>query len=212
MQITYLESVDSTQSYLKSLLKSGEVEAPHAVVTQIQTNGIGSRGNSWQGIDGNIFLSFAVELAKIPSDLKLESASIYFAYLLKETLSEMNSSVWLKWPNDFYIGELKIGGMITNIFQEKTLVCGVGLNLVKAPAGFGSLDMKISKDELLEKSYTKVEKSISWKQVFSKYELEFHHSKNFFTHNKSLKILLDDVSLQCDGSIVSNGKRIYSLR
>jgi BirA family transcriptional regulator, biotin operon repressor / biotin---[acetyl-CoA-carboxylase] ligase len=211
LKIIYLESVDSTQNYLKELVRANSVEVPIAVHANIQTNGIGSRGNSWKGMDGNLFLSFAIDLQDLPDDLKLESASIYFAYLLKETLSEMNSSVWLKWPNDFYIDTFKIGGMITNI-TKNTLICGVGLNLVVAPDGFSILDIKISKDKLLEKYFKKIEKKILWKQVFSKYELEFHLNKNFFTHNNSSKISLKDVSLQCDGSIVNNGERIYSLR
>ena len=53
-----------------------------------------------------IFFSFAIKIDELPTDLKLESASIYFAYLLKETLYELGSCVWLKWPNDFYIDDL----------------------------------------------------------------------------------------------------------
>jgi len=211
LKTIYLDSVDSTQNYLKELIRTTEIKLPVAVISKIQTNGVGSRGNSWSGMDGNLFLSFAIDLNDLPIDLKLESASIYFAYLLKETLFEMSSSVWLKWPNDFYIDELKIGGMITNITRG-VLICGVGLNLVLAPDGFSTLDTKISKDKLLEKYFKKIKKKILWKQVFSKYKLEFHLNKNFFTHNNSLKISLKDVSLQCDGSIVSNGERIYSLR
>lgn len=144
MKIIYLESVDSTQTYLKELIKNKEVELPYAVSAKIQTAGLGSRNNSWRGCEGNLFLSFSIKLDSLPKDLKLESASIYFAYLLKETLEDEKSEVWLKWPNDFYIGDKKIGGMITNIVSD-ALICGVGLNLVNAPAGFSKLDITISK-------------------------------------------------------------------
>ncbi len=211
LKITYLETIASTQIYLKELLRDKDFELPHAIVANRQTNGIGSRGNSWSGIDGNLFLSFAISLDSLPEDLKLESASIYFAYLLKETLNELNSSTWLKWPNDFYIDDAKIGGMITNIVG-KVLICGVGLNLVNSPKEFATLDIKISKDELLKKYFKKVEKKASWKQVFSKYKLEFYRNQNFFTYKNSLRISLDGAVLQGDGSIINNGKRIYSLR
>ena len=203
MTITYLESVDSTQTYLKKLINEKSVQPPHAVVANIQTDGIGSRGNSWTGM--------AISLEDLPKDLKLESASIYFAYLLKETLFELNSSTWLKWPNDFYIDNLKIGGMITNI-TGNTLVCGVGLNLVASPKEFTILDIRISNDELLKLYLKKIEKKISWKQVFSKYKLEFCLNKNFFANDDNLRILLGDAELQSDGSIISNGERIYSRR
>lgn len=211
MQIDCLKSVDSTQKYLKELLLSKKVTAPYSVVADIQTDGIGSRGNSWQGLRGNLFLSFAVEIASLPKDLKLESASIYFAYLLKETLNEFGSVIWLKWPNDFYLEDKKAGGMITNIL-DKNLICGVGLNLQSAPDGFAKLDIAIERRKLLERYFENIKKSSSWKQVFSKYKLEFYKNQNFFTHNNNLKIPLENVSLQDDGSIVSNGERIYSLR
>ncbi len=211
MQIRYLESVDSTQKYLKELLVSQKVNPPYAVVSNRQTNGVGSRDNSWSGMDGNLFLSFTIHLKKLPTDLKLESSSIYFAYILKEILCEFNSKVWLKWPNDFYIDDIKIGGMITNIVDD-ALICGVGLNLVNAPEGFTTLDIEISREELLEKYFINIKKSVSWKQVFSKYKLEFYRNQKFFTHNNSLRISLDKATLQSDGSILVNNKRIYSLR
>ena len=211
MQIRYLESVDSTQKYLKELLLKEKINPPYAVVSNRQTNGIGSRDNLWSGMDGNLFLSFTIHLDELPNDLKLESSSIYFSYILQNTLFDLGSKVWLKWPNDFYIDDLKLGGMITNIVGN-SLICGVGLNLVNSPDGFGTLDIKILREELLQKYFTNVEKKISWKQVFSKYKLEFYRNQKFFTHNNSLKISLDKATLQNDGSILVNNKRIYSLR
>ena len=211
MQILYLESVDSTQKYLKELIKEKKVSLPYAVISKTQTSGVGSRENSWVGLDGNLFLSFALSLEDLPEDLKLESASIYFSYILKETLSEMDSKVWLKWPNDFYIDNKKIGGMITNMVDD-ALVCGVGVNIAEAPDDFGKLDIKISIDKLINKYFKSVEKKVSWKQVFRNYKLEFHKNQDFSTNEKDLRISLKDARLQSDGSIIINDKRVYSLR
>jgi len=211
LQITYLESIDSTQTYLKSKILSCEIVAPYAVSANIQTSGLGSRDNSWSGFEGNLFLSFALKLDSLPKDLKLESASIYFSYILKITLEEKDSKVLIKWPNDFYIGDKKIGGMITNIIGD-TLVCGVGINLVKSPTEFNVLDIKINKEKLLSEYFKNLEKNYSWKQIFSKYELEFYSNKSFYTHNNNDKIYLKDTKLQSDGSIIINSERIYSLR
>ena len=211
MKILYLESVSSTQDYIKNLLKDKKIKVPYAVVSDIQTNGVGSRGNQWQGIKGNLFLSFAITIKDLPSDLRLESSSIYFAYLLKETLFEFGSKVWLKWPNDFYLDNLKLGGVICNIVND-TLICGIGLNLVDSPNGFAKLDIEVSKEELLEKYFIKIKKDFPWKQVFSKYKLEFYKSKDFYTHGGDIKISLEDATLFSDGSIMINDERIYSLR
>ena len=211
MKIRYLDSVDSTQLYLKDLIKNKKVMPPYGIVANKQNAGIGSRNNSWIGLDGNFFFSFAIKIDELPTDLKLESASIYFAYLLKESLEEFGSNVWLKWPNDFYIENKKIGGMITNIV-DSTLICGVGINLVKNPQDFARLDIEISRDEILKSYIDKIYKNYKWKQVFSKYRLEFGKSKEFFTHKENEIISLKSVVLENDGSIISDGERIYSLR
>lgn len=187
------------------------MELPCAISANIQTSGIGSRDNLWIGCKGNLFLSFAIKLSEIPKDLKLESASIYYAYMLKEVLEKYGSKVWLKWPNDFYINNSKIGGMITHV-QNDVLICGVGLNIVNSPNKFKKLDIKILKNDLIEKYFIYLEKKLLWKQVFSKYKLEFHLNKNFKTHTNKNKVLLKDASLNSDGSVMIDNERIYSLR
>jgi BirA family biotin operon repressor/biotin-[acetyl-CoA-carboxylase] ligase len=211
LQILYLESVDSTQKYLKELIQEGKISLPCAVVTNSQTAGVGSRENLWSEERGNLFLSFALPLQDLPKDLKLESASIYFSYILKETLTDFGSSIWLKWPNDFYVKNKKVGGMITNLVKE-SLICGVGLNIAKAPENFTKLDVDLDRDELIKSYFINIKKKSSWKQVFSKYKLEFYRNQNFYTHSKNLRISLEEALLQSDGSIVINGERIYSLR
>jgi len=211
MKILYLESIDSTQIYLKKSLSGGSLKAPIAVCAKAQTQGVGSRENRWIGLEGNLFVSFALSLDVLPKDLKLESCSLYFAYILKETLNDLGSSVWLKWPNDFYVDAYKIGGMITNIVNN-TVVCGVGLNLVTSPKGFSKIEIEVDSKNLLKLYFENLEKMSSWKQVFSKYQLEFYKNQNFFTNKNNLKISLGNAILQCDGSIISNGERMYSLR
>ena len=211
MQIYWFDALGSTQTYLKQKLKSGELHSPVAIVAEKQTDGVGSRGNSWIGLEGNLFFSFAIDRNKLPKDLALESSSIYFSYILKEVFSELGSKVWLKWPNDFYLNEAKIGGTIT-LLRENDLVCGIGINLVDSPDDFASLDIEIDKKELLNKFFKKIEKKLSWKHIFSKYEVEFTQSKKHSTHFKNNKISLENAELNTDGSLNVNGQRIYSLR
>jgi BirA family transcriptional regulator, biotin operon repressor / biotin---[acetyl-CoA-carboxylase] ligase len=211
LRIVSLERVDSTQRYLIDGLKAGTLVPPVAVTAAEQYAGRGSRENRWSGLEGNLFLSFALERRSLPEDLKLESASIYFAYLLKEALAEAGSKLWLKWPNDFYIDDQKIGGTITNLVGEN-LVCGIGVNLRAAPEGFGTLDIDIKQNLLLLSYFEKIEKSVAWKQIFSKYQLEFAKCRAFYTHAGSEKVLMKDAVLLEDGAIESHGQRIYSIR
>lgn len=211
LTISWLDSIDSTQKYLLEGLKAKTLSAPICIATSQQTAGLGSRGNAWEGLDGNLFFSFACQRDNLPSDLKLESTSIYFTYLLKEVLSQYGSEVWLKWPNDFYLNNKKIGGAITNLVGEN-VVCGIGLNMKHAPEGFSTLDISISQELLLESYFSLLNNHPSWKQIFSKYALEFVKSKNYFTHNENKKISLENAILLDDGSIECEGKRMFSLR
>ena len=211
LQIIYLDTINSTQKYLKKKILSNELQAPICISADLQTDGVGSRNNEWISQSGNLFVSFAINIDDLPEDLKLESASIYFSYILKETLQSFGSKVWIKWPNDFYIDDKKIGGTITTVV-ETTLICGIGLNLLKSPQNYAQLDINIEKKKLLENYFANIEKKVLWKQVFSKYKLEFYRNQNFFTHSNGKSVSLCDAKLNGDGSLEINGERIYSLR
>lgn len=211
VEILWLESVDSTQRYLIEALKSGELSAPVCVGASLQTSGKGSRGNSWVGKEGNLFISIALKRRDLPKDLKLESSSIYLAMLMKEVLEKTGSDVWIKWPNDFYAGEVKVGGLITAVLQD-TLVCGIGINLLEAPEGYGSLNSSVSPLSITKYYGERLQSLPSWKQIFSKFRLEFERSKIFSTHFENRIIELKNAVLCEDGSLECNGQRMYSLR
>lgn len=108
MEIIYLDEVDSTQKYLKNHINLNGYTHDIAVVTTNQTDGIGSRDNKWHSKKGNLCFSFTQHISNLPKDLHMQSASIYFSFLLKKLLKQHKSEIWLKWPNDFYIGEKKL--------------------------------------------------------------------------------------------------------
>jgi BirA family biotin operon repressor/biotin-[acetyl-CoA-carboxylase] ligase len=211
VDIFWLESVESTQTFLIDSLKNNSLRAPVLVGATLQTSGRGSRGNCWVSEKGNLFISFALSRNNLPDDLKLESSSIYFAAILKETLEEMGSQLWLKWPNDFYLGSKKIGGVITNVVGD-ILVCGIGLNLCHAPLEFDILDIEIDARKLSEVYSLELEKFPTWKQIFSKFRLEFDKSRSYFTHTNNKAIELKNAILLEDGSLECNGQRMFSLR
>ncbi|OUR74474.1 biotin--[acetyl-CoA-carboxylase] ligase [Arcobacter sp. 31_11_sub10_T18] len=211
MKIIELEVVNSTHIYLRELIRNNGYEEPLAVLTSHQTHGIGSRGNSWTGMKGNLFFSFVLNKEDLPKDLPLQSASIYFSYILKIILKQKKSKLWLKWPNDFYIKDKKIGGTITTTSGE-LMYCGIGLNLNAVSEDFEYLDIKIDKKEVLKLYFEKLKEKILWKQIFSEYKIEFQNSKKFQATVKNKKVSLNKAILNIDGSIDINGEKVYSLR
>ncbi len=211
MDIQLFNTLPSTQRYLVDALKSQILNAPVTVLALEQDAGIGSRDNSWEGGEGNFFASVAVNIKELPSDLPLASASIYFSYIMKKVLLELGQNIWLKWPNDFYKNDNKIGGTITQKVSD-VLVCGIGINLKKSQNGYSALQSDISPRLLLEKYLVALEKFPKWKQIFSEYKIEFELSKRFSVHIENYQTSLSDATLCEDGSLVIRGKKVYSLR
>ncbi|WP_270967611.1 biotin--[acetyl-CoA-carboxylase] ligase [Campylobacter upsaliensis] len=211
MQIICIEKIASTQLFLCEQIRKGEIKQNTAIYALEQTSGVGSRDNAWISSRGNLHLSFCVREEDLPSDLPLVSVSIYFAYLLKDLLAQKGSQIWLKWSNDLYLNDKKVGGVMSHKIGE-FVVCGMGLNLKFAPQNATFCDVEIEIKELVEEFIKVLEKKFLWKQIFSKYVLEFEKSKKFSVHYEGRLYALKDALLYEDGSILLANKRVYSLR
>jgi len=211
LEIHYFNSLPSTQKHLIEALNKGHLQAPIAVISSEQSEGVGSRDNSWSGGEGNFFASIALDLGMLPEDLPLGSASIYFSFIMKQTLESLGENIWLKWPNDFYLNDDKVGGTITKKVNN-TLVCGIGINLKKSQNGYRALQCDISAQKLLKNYLLALEKFPKWKEIFREYEIEFELSRNFSVHIENDKKSLLDATLCEDGSVIIEGKRVFSLR
>jgi BirA family biotin operon repressor/biotin-[acetyl-CoA-carboxylase] ligase len=211
MKIIILDKVDSTHTYLKKLIKENGFTYPICIVTSLQTNGVGSRGNIWQGVRGNLFFSFVLDKKELPNDLQLQSASIYFSFILKEVLSQAGSKIWLKWPNDFYIDNKKIGGTITTA-TNNLVYCGIGLNLIDVEDEYGKLDINIDYESILYQYFEKLKNQSSWKQIFSHFKVEFQRSKKYQVTIDNKKVSLKNSILNDDGSIEIENTKVFSLR
>ena len=211
MDIHYFDTLSSTQIYLVEAIHKERLSPPIAVLAYEQNAGVGSRDNAWSGGEGNFFASIAVKVSDLPDDLFLSSASIYFSFIMKQILQEFGENIWLKWPNDFYKNDKKIGGTITKKIND-TLVCGIGINLKKSQNGYSALQSDISPKILLEKYLLALEKFPKWKQIFSEFEVEFELSRKFSVHIENYQKSLVNASLQADGSLIIEGKKVFSLR
>ncbi len=211
METLFFDELDSTQIFLTENLKKGKLKLPVAVVAKKQTNGIGSRGNVWEGNEGSLYLSFAIRHSDFPDDLPIPSVSIYVGMHIIEVLRNYGSKAFLKWPNDIYVSDRKVGGIITTKFSD-TIVCGVGINRNLKTEEYGNLDIKTPNIQLIDALFFALEKKESWKQIFSYYEVEFCKSKMFSASFFGERRSLGDAVLCPDGSIALEGKKYYSLR
>lgn len=111
-------------------------DAPHgfAVMAHTQTAGRGQRGNSWEAAPGmNITLSIMLRPEQLPIVRQFEvseAVCLAVADLLRE---EGLEQVAVKWPNDVYVADRKICGiLIENSLCGSMLarsIAGIGLNV-----------------------------------------------------------------------------------
>jgi BirA family biotin operon repressor/biotin-[acetyl-CoA-carboxylase] ligase len=131
-QLIWLEEVNSTNSYLAIMARKGVSEGV-VVAARYQSDGKGQRGNSWESEVGKN-LTFSVLLH--PTFLPVKDQfllSKLTALAVCDTLQVLASDISIKWPNDIYVGDCKICGiLIENSFSSNlmdTTIIGIGLNV-----------------------------------------------------------------------------------
>lgn len=193
-------------------IKSGAVNSEVCVVAKTQSKGIGSRGNAWEGVERGLYFSFALRLDSLPKDLQTQSMAIFFAFNFMQTLRECGSQIWLKYPNDLFLGANKIGGAMCSIAKNYA-VCGIGLNLDSAK--FAYLEKSVGKnaqgEKFLARFFKRVESSL-WSEVFRAYSAEFYKNYDFSFHANGEILSLKNATLCNDGAIKVGDKTIYNAR
>jgi len=123
------------------------------VVAKEQINGRGTQGRTWEGTKGNVYLTIAVPLHRIPVTITLLPLKI--GGLIAQTIQTFLSSnrtgeatthqrkdhkIVVKWPNDVLLDGGKMAGvLIENWSSPKKNVSswfliGIGINVAFAPS------------------------------------------------------------------------------
>ena len=131
--ILYIPEVQSSNTILKDYVRAGNAKQPFAVHTDFQTAGRGQHGNVWESSKGqNLLVSFLVTDIKQSSLLPVLNMATALAIVHCLKHWGINYAK-VKWPNDIYVGDMKIAGiLLENIFEGsrvKACVIGVGLNV-----------------------------------------------------------------------------------
>ncbi len=129
--ISHLAIVDSTNTYLKSL-----VDAPEGtcVSADEQTAGRGRQNRNWHSAPGEgLYLSILLRPPRGRTDLAL--LSLTAAIAVAETFLSIGlEKIDLKWPNDLLCSERKICGILVetaglNQGGSPRVIVGIGVNL-----------------------------------------------------------------------------------
>ena len=132
--IIELDVVDSTNNYASKLVAEMEVLEGTVLIAHFQGEGKGQRGNVWTSEPGkNLTFSLVLKPKKVsPSEAFVISKIVSLA-ICKYLETVVEEDVFIKWPNDIYVGEKKICGiLIENQFKGKNFenaIIGIGLNV-----------------------------------------------------------------------------------
>ncbi|QHE78208.1 biotin--[acetyl-CoA-carboxylase] ligase [Hydrogenophaga sp. PBL-H3] len=168
--VEVLPSIDSTSSELMRRARSGLME-PVLLAAEDQTAGRGRLGKGWHSKVGQS-LTFSLAMPLAPASWS--GLSLAVGVSLAHSL---HADVRLKWPNDLWLHQRKIGGILVETAStgeagqgQRMVVIGVGINVARpevsavaalvpdgsavtamAPAGLAEVLVGITPGEVLER-------------------------------------------------------------
>ena len=131
-QIDVLLTCKSTNQYLLEMIDQSSVQN-RLVVAEMQTEGRGRRGRQWVSpFASNVYMSLLWGLDI--SIAEMAGLSLVVAIGIAKAMQNMGiKNVKLKWPNDIYVNNKKLSGVLLELRGESNSLChaviGMGVNV-----------------------------------------------------------------------------------
>ncbi len=182
--IKVLTHVDSTNLHLLKHFK--KYSNPTVILAESQYAGRGRRGKSWMGsFASGLALSFYHQFTI--ANNQLAGLSLITGLSIIKALQDINIHAKIKWPNDIYVNNKKLAGILIDIISSKNnqskVVTGIGLN-INLP---DNIKQKI--DQPIIDLHSITNKTISRNQLSALIIKHIHHYYHLFEQN-GLKPLL----------------------
>lgn len=162
IRLTYLKTIDSTQTFVSTVLKSdheGDI-----VVSEVQTGGQGRDGRRWISPAGGLWMTITL---KPPDPQVLEKIVQVGAKAIVRTLDESGlKGSTIKPPNDVYCGGKKIAGLLADAEIQGDsckVYLGVGINV----------NNDLSMDDAVSKIATSVSRQLGKEIDLTKFTVTF---------------------------------------
>ena len=145
----HLDETESTNDICLNEINNSD--KPILVTADMQTKGRGRNEKEWNSPKGNLYFSFGFNRHNLINGL-----SVKVGLIVAESLQQiLKKNVLLKWPNDLFYLDKKVGGIlvetssINNIFK---IVIGIGVNLQLSDSNrqWGNLEIKTDIDKVKE--------------------------------------------------------------
>ena len=192
----FYKSLENTNDTTKKIYESKKSQNI-ALLSLLQKHGRGRTSKKWISQKGDLTCSFLLSFQTNVS--KLGQINLWFINKVFIVLKELNPDLNLKikWPNDLYLDEKKLGGILveTSILNEKVnyFLFGVGINLVSNPknlcyptTSLSNLSKKISPLKL----FLEISKIITNNYFELKYPSMLKIDSNFLMNFKDFKRII----------------------
>jgi BirA family biotin operon repressor/biotin-[acetyl-CoA-carboxylase] ligase len=132
--VLYYDVLPSTNKFAAELVSKTNPVEGCCIITDFQTEGVGQIGRTWfSGRSDNLTVSYILYPAFIPVSGQF-LLSMMAAMAVYNTVAHFtNAELKVKWPNDIYIGDRKIAGiLIQNQLSGNLIrntVVGIGVNI-----------------------------------------------------------------------------------
>jgi len=130
-ELTILAEVDSTNAWLKRN-NNAQDSRMNVCIAEYQSAGKGRQGRNWESpLAANLYISLLRQFDCSPS--MLSGLSLAVGVSLVRSLESLGvRGVGLKWPNDLWSKQAKLGGILVEIAGESDgpvqVVIGIGIN------------------------------------------------------------------------------------
>ncbi len=134
--LQWVPQVDSTNNLAKLYIQGTEArQMPALFVADRQTTGRGRSGNTWWSPEGCLMFTLVIDASELPGDpARYPQLALVIGLALAETADHFlgEQSGQLKWPNDVYVANRKLAGILIESMQSAqqpiVLAIGVGIN------------------------------------------------------------------------------------
>jgi len=144
------QSLDSTNKLANAVIVERQIEQKSAtgtvILSEYQTAGRGRRGKPWVSpFASNLYLSMIWDFEQGATALQGLSLSIGVA--VSRALKQLGvQQVQLKWPNDIYIDNKKLGGILLEMVGDPagycTVIIGIGINIAMPKESGNNIDQQ----------------------------------------------------------------------
>ena len=193
----HFDEINSTNDYLKNSYKL--LNDLTFVSAGYQSHGKGRNDRLWVSEPNkNLMLSLLIKNQNIIN--KFSSLSIFAAVAIAKLLESYQvKNISIKWPNDVFVGDKKVCGILLEGQVPEYVIMGVGLNVnqkifpnnLRRPATSLSLELKkeLNIEEIKEKLFGDIVKDLLDYQE-NRY-LEYFKEHNYLL-NKRVRVIVND--------------------